>query len=134
MNILKVLTERRIKGNIAEDAVCKYLKRRKYKILYRNYVADGHEIDIIAEEKEHICFVEVKSRSENALNPYDMLPRDAVDKNKQKSIITAARVFASSTGQRKKFRFDVAEVYIGKNNKADKINYLENAFVLQTYR
>lgn len=134
MNILKVLTEKRIKGNIAEDAICKYLKRKRYKILYRNYVANGHEIDIIAEDNEHICFVEVKSRSENALNPYDTLPRDAVDKNKQKSIISAAKVFASSIGERKKFRFDVAEVYLNKNNKADRIEYLENAFVIQSYR
>ena len=134
MNILKALTEKRIKGNIGEDAVCKYLKRRKYKILYRNYVADGHEIDIIAEEKEHICFVEVKSRTEGAANPYDMLPRDAVDLKKQQSIIKAARVFAGTVGRDKKFRFDVAEVYLDQSKKAKEINYIENAFVLQTYR
>ena len=134
MNILKVLTDKRVKGNIAEAAVCKYLKKRRYKILYRNYVADGHEIDIIAEEKEHICFVEVKSRAEGAKNPYDMLPKEAVDIKKQESIIKAARVYAASVGGRKKFRFDVAEVYLNLSNKADKINYIENAFVLQTYR
>ena len=134
MNILKVLTDRRIKGNIAEAAVCKYLKRKRYKILHRNYVADGHEIDIIAEEKEHICFVEVKSKTEGTLNPLDRLPRESVDKNKQKSIITAAKVFAASTGGRKKFRFDVAEVFLGKNKKAKQIKYIESAFVLETYR
>lgn len=134
MNILKVLTDRRIKGNIGEDAVCKYLKKKKYKILHRNYVADGHEIDIIAEEKEHICFVEVKSRTEGAANPYDMLPRDAVDIKKQESIIKAARVYAASVGRQKKFRFDVAEVYLNKSGKTNEINYIENAFTLKTYR
>ncbi len=134
MNILKVLTDKRVKGNIAEGAVCKYLRRKKYKILYRNYVADGHEIDIVAETNEHICFVEVKSRTEGAANPFNMLPRDAVDKKKQESIITAARVFAAATAGRKKFRFDVAEVYLKPNGKVDEINYIENAFVLKTYR
>ena len=134
MNILKVLTDKRIKGNIAENAVCKYLKRRRYKILFRNYVADGHEIDIVAEEKEHICFVEVKSRTDGAKNPYDMLPKDKVDKKKQESIITAARVCSASIGGRKKFRFDVAEVYLTQDKKVKEINYIENAFVLPTYK
>ena len=134
MNILKVLTDRRVKGNIGEDAVVKYLKKKRYKILYRNYVADGHEIDIIAEKKEHISFVEVKSRTEGAKNPYNMLPKEAVDLKKQQSIIKAARVFAASVGGKKKFRFDVAEVYLNPKRKVDKINYIENAFTLQTYR
>lgn len=134
MNILKALTDKRIKGNIAEEAVCKYLKRRGYKILSQNYVADGHEIDIVAEEKEHICFVEVKSRTEDAKNPFDMLPRDAVDLKKQQSIISAARVFAAYSYGRKKFRFDIAEVFLDKNKKVNNINYIENAFVLPTYR
>ena len=134
MNILKVLTDRRIKGNIAEAAVCKYLKRRKYKILSRNYVADGHEIDIVAEEKEHICFVEVRSRTEGAANPYGTLLRETVDKKKQESIISAARVYSASTGGRKKFRFDVAEVYLTKSKQVKEISYIENAFVLPTYR
>ena len=49
MQILKIRTEKRITGNIGEDAACKYLRKNKYKILKRNYVSNGHEIDIIAE-------------------------------------------------------------------------------------
>ena len=134
MNILKVLTDRRVKGNIGEGAVCKYLKRQRYKIIYRNYVADGHEIDIVAENKDHICFVEVKSRTDGAKNPYDLLPKEAVDKKKQESIIAAARVFSASVGGRKRFRFDVAEVYLTNDQRVKEINYIENAFVLPTYR
>lgn len=130
MNILKVLTEKRIKGNIGEEAAAKYLKRLGYKILYRNYVADGHEIDIIAEDREHICFVEVKARGEGSKNPYSMRPSDAVDREKRKSIITAARAFLASNFGRKKYRFDVAEVYLDYKNKPTKINYLESAFTL----
>ena len=134
MEILKLLTDKRIKGNIAELSVCKYLKKKRYKILSRNYVADGHEIDIIAENREHICFVEVKSRTDGAANPYNMLPRDAVDIKKQESIIKAARVFSASVGREKKFRFDVAEVYLDQNKRVKEINYIENAFTLKTYR
>ena len=130
MNILKVLTDKRIKGNIGEDATAKYLMKRKYKILERNYVEEDHEIDIIAENKEYICFVEVKTRSENAKNPYELLPRDAVDYKKRQSIISAARIFASVQNTDKKFRFDVSEVFLDGNKAVTKIDYLENAFTL----
>ena len=130
MHILKILTDKRKKGNIAESAVCRYLKKRHYKILHRNYVAEGHEIDIIAENKEHICFVEVKSRSERSKNPYCMRPADAVDRAKKNSIITAARAFTAANFGCKKYRFDVAEVFLGENSKILEINYLESAFTL----
>ena len=57
MNILKVLTERRKIGNIGERAAARYLKRKGYKILKRNYVPLDHEIDIIAENREYTAFI-----------------------------------------------------------------------------
>ena len=135
MNILKVLTEKRIKGNIGEDGVCKYLKKKRYKILDRNYVANGHEIDIIAKDREHICFVEVKTMSSDAKNTYDMRPADAVDAEKRRSIISAAQIYASvNVRSGLKFRFDVAEVFLDTKKKITKINYLESAFDLNTDR
>ena len=135
MNILKVLTDKRLKGNIGESGVVKFLKRQRYKILRRNYVADGHEIDIIARDKEHICFVEVKTRTTDAKNTYSQRPAEAVDYEKRKSIISAARIFASVHREDGyKFRFDVAEVHIDKNKKITEINYLENAFTADSDR
>ena len=135
MNILKILTEKRLKGNIGEDAVCKFLKRRKYKILERNYVANGHEIDIIARDREHICFVEVKTRSDGAKNTYGSRPCEAVDETKRRSLILAASVYtAMHRRDGSKFRFDVAEVYINENKSVRDINYLESAFAADSDR
>ena len=130
MNILKILTDKRLKGNIGEEAVCKLLKKKKYKILERNYVANGHEIDIIAKDREHICFVEVKTRSSDAKNAYGTRPCDAVDAEKRRSVISAASVYsAMHRGDGLKFRFDVAEVYLNPDKSVRDINYLECAFV-----
>ena len=129
MNILKVLTDKRKTGNVGEDAVCRYLKRNGYKILERNYVSSGHEIDIVAEDKEHICFVEVKTRTQGIDEAW-IRPADAVDAKKQRSIISAAREFALATYGRKKYRFDVAEVFLDKKQKVISINYLVSAFTL----
>ena len=135
MNILKILTEKRLKGNIGEAAVCKCLKKRGYKILERNYVANGHEIDIIAKDREHICFVEVKTRSDGAKNTYGSRPCDSVDADKRSAIISAASVYAAMhRGDGLKFRFDIAEVYINENKSIRDINYLESAFAADSDR
>ena len=56
MNILKILTPNRIIGNLGEKEAAKYLRHNGYKILKRNYVAGGNEIDIIAKKSDTIVF------------------------------------------------------------------------------
>ena len=128
MNILKIFTENRIKGNIGEDAVASYLKKRKYKILHRNYVQNGHEIDIVAECKECICFIEVKTRTLGHENPKEERPASSINKKKQQSIISAASVYIGSSDKKKPFRFDVAEVLITEEKEIADICYMEAAF------
>lgn len=49
-------------GNKAEDLACDFLKKHGYKILERNFLIRGGEIDIIAREKDILVFIEVKAR------------------------------------------------------------------------
>ena len=130
MNILKILTGKRIVGNIGERATCSYLKRRKYKIRQKNYVASGHEIDIIAENKEYVVFVEVKTRTAGHESIKESRPAASVTPEKQRSIISAARSYAASLNTSKKYRFDVAEVIISEDKEILSINYIESAFTL----
>ncbi len=131
MNILKVNTAKRIVGNIGEDGVCRYLKKQGYRILERNYISAGNEIDIIAENKEYICFTEVKTRTERKENPIELRPAAAVNRKKREAIIKASRLFATSNKEKnKKFRFDVAEVFLDEDKKIKRINYMESAFSL----
>ena len=132
MHILKILTERRITGNIGEDAACKYLRKNKYKILKRNYVSGGHEIDIIAENREFICFVEVKTRTVGREDTRESRPAASVNKEKQQAIITAARGFAASLNGEKPMRFDIAEVFLTTKKEVERICYIEGAFTLDT--
>ena len=121
MNILHIFTKQRLIGNIGERAVCKHLKRRGYKILKTNYVECGHEIDIIAENKEYICFTEVKTRTVGHEDSRESRPAAAVNKRKQLSIISASRLFCEiSRYKNKKFRFDVAEVFLNEKKKTEK--------------
>ena len=127
MNILKVLTKKREVGNVGENAAVKLLKKKRYKILKRNYVALNHEIDIIARYKNELVFVEVKTRSEESLSEYEPRPASAVTPKKQADIIKTASFFHSGYDGDFRMRFDVIEVIL-KNNKPHTINHLEAAF------
>ena len=132
MNILKILTDKRKTGNKGEDETAKHLKKHGYKIVARNYVAGNHEIDIIAENKEYICFVEVKTRTVGKNGDTEVRPAAAVSAEKQSSVISAARFYLGGFFDPRMARFDVCEVYLEKDGSLSKINYIENAFNFNT--
>ena len=115
-------------GAIGEKAAAKFLKKNGYRILKKNFYSAHGEIDIIAENKEYLVFVEVKSRKNSEVNFINYgLPCEAVDKNKQKHIIYTARCYLQRYPKDKVMRFDVIEVYLGESIR---INHIENAFSL----
>ena len=65
-------------GALAEEHAARYLASRGCRIRARNYrLPRGPEIDIIAEQKDVLVFVEVKSlRSTEVTNPRDGVGRD----------------------------------------------------------
>lgn len=113
-------------GNIGEKHTAKYLRRRGYRIRERNMRNFHSEIDIIAENKEYIVFVEVKTRTVGQLFP----PRAAVNAEKRRKIIRASQSYMRYKNIEKTPRYDIAEVYLTKEkHRVDSINYIENAFV-----
>lgn len=112
-------------GNIGERRIAWYLRFRGYKIRERNMRNYYSEIDIIAENREYIVFVEVKTRTVGQLYP----ARAAVNYKKRKKIVDASLAYMRWHNIKKKPRYDVAEVYLKKDKyKVESINYLKNAF------
>lgn len=56
-------TEKRKTGDLGEDIAERFLVKRGFKILERNYLRKWGEIDIIAKKGGKLCFVEVKTVS-----------------------------------------------------------------------
>ena len=113
-------------GDTGEEYAVEYLKKHKYKILSRNYRKRFGEIDIIAEKKGTVAFVEVKTRHENPLTK----PFEAVDARKQKKIYKTSIAYIYENNLNCQYRFDVCEVYVNRNTlKLIEINYFENAFI-----
>jgi len=106
-------------GRAGEVKAAEYLKKKGYKIVKTNYKTAMGEIDIIAEDKETIVFVEVKTRTSDEYG----VPSEAVDLKKQQKYYKVATFYL----QREKksdfpCRFDVVEIENGQ------INHILNAF------
>lgn len=135
MHILKIKTKKRLLGDFGEKAARRHLKRTGHKIIRKNFVADSHEIDIIAEDKETQIFVEVKTRTLGKEHPNEPRPASSVDSKKQRSIIKAARFYTAYNPTPKKKRFDIIEVYVNQNNdkySVAEIKHLKGTFNLNT--
>lgn len=110
-------------GKKGEKKACTYLKRHGYKIIACNFSCRFGEIDVIAQNKEYICFVEVKTRNRKTI----ALPREFVNNKKQERLIKTAQMFLAKYNTEKQPRFDVIEIsetgLFGK-----KTVHIENAF------
>ena len=122
------LTSKEI-GALGEDAVCDYLKKQGYKIKDRNFHAKSGELDIVAENKECIVFVEVKTRSSTIDQRRFGRPSDSVNTEKKAHIKSAAREYLGKIGSRKKPRIDVIEVIMHQDADVDGQKYEIKHFV-----
>ena len=66
VDIIQIMkTQKQKIGEMGEDLAVKYLKKKHYKIIGRNFIADKYgEIDIIAQDKGELVFIEVKTKTD----------------------------------------------------------------------
>ncbi len=103
-------------GNAGEDLAAEFLNRQKYKIIGRNISYPFGEIDILAQDRETIVIVEVKTVRGSGWGSAVDLVRN---KKQQKLRLLALEIEREYPG--KNIRIDV----IGIDN--GKINYIKNA-------
>lgn len=117
-------------GRLGETIAAEFYEANGYKIICRNYRAGHNEIDIIAEKEKSLVFAEVKTRTKSAALEKYGSAKSAVDVTKQKHLLDAALVYLRKTenSEKKQPRMDVVEVYLSKDGKFLKLNYIRNAF------
>lgn len=114
---------RQKQGHSAEKAVAEWLQKNGYEIIATNFRSKYGEIDIIATQKNILCFVEVKTRVSAFLSIAELVPPA-----KRKKIIATARYFlAKHRFSEHSYRFDIA--YIEGTAKNAQIRYIPNAFI-----
>jgi putative endonuclease len=110
-------------GQRGERSAERYLRRRGYRILGRNFRAAGAEIDLIAADGATLVFIEVKARRSLTAGT----PLEAVDARKQNRIRRAAQIYAARSGAHERpIRFDV--VAIRWDGRDKQIELVRDAF------
>lgn len=91
-------------GNHGEDLACKFLEKNGYKIIERNRSFSKFcEIDIIAQIKNTLVFVEVKTRKTNSFGS----PLEAITKTKYSHIRQGALTYLGENSKKfSNFRID----------------------------
>ncbi|MGM9644753.1 MAG: YraN family protein [Eubacteriales bacterium] len=128
-------TNKQIIGKIGEQLAADFLLKNGYTIVAQNVHLSKNEIDIIAEDKDFIVFVEVKTRTCLYPESGDFgIPSRAVDEGKRKNTVKAARDYLFEHYTQKQPRIDVIEVYLLEGKEPTltptpiKINHIRNAF------
>ena len=111
-------------GRKGEDAAARYLIRRGYDILERNWTCFAGEADIIAKDEDWLVFVEVKTRRSTERG----FPSEAVDERKRERYERIALAYAQDHASADMpVRFDIVSIVVISKDKA-MIRHHMNAF------
>lgn len=109
-------------GKAGEEMARSYLIKKGYRILDVNWRFNYKEIDIVAQDKDIIVFVEVKTRSTTAFE----LPKEAVTIKKMRNLVYAADQWLQQKSIDQESRFDIISVLKGEPYRI--LEHLEDAF------
>lgn len=112
-------------GKEGERVAERYLQKKGYTLVERNYRCPAGELDLIVLDRRVVVFVEVKTRTGHGFGS----PLEAVEFRKQRKMIQAAQFFlAEKRLQQRDARFDVVGVsWLGRDPV---VEHIENAFEL----
>ena len=112
-------------GKWGEDEAARFLERKGYTILERDWKWGKRDLDIIAvtDDGVTVVFVEVKTRTDDLFQE----PEEAVDKNKIKNLAVAANAYIKTQNVSQEVRFDIV-VVVGKKACVERVEQIENAF------
>lgn len=119
-------TQTKLLGRWGEEQAAAYLRGRGWKIIGMNYATRFGEIDVIAENRKYVAFVEVKLRKSDRF----AAAREYVTRTKQERLLLAAESWLAVNRTEKQPRFDVIEVYApqGRETPQPVIEHYEDAF------
>ena len=116
--------KRRDTGIRGEKLACEFLGQNGYNILETNYRCPGGEIDIIAQQKDTLVFIEVRTKTSRQFGG----PEESITPVKAARL----RTLAAHYGQCHEtlpdtWRIDVVAIQMNRNGRASRIEIIENA-------
>ncbi|MBP6700901.1 MAG: YraN family protein [Halioglobus sp.] len=113
-------------GEDYETLAARWLAQRGMHLLARNFRCRTGEIDIIARDREHLVFLEVRARSNRAFSS----AAGSVDRRKQQRILRTAQLYLQRHPElaRLPCRFDVVAFEPRQSGGSLEIRWIPGAF------
>ena len=109
-------------GQLGENLAKEFLKKKGYKIIDANYRTKLSEIDLIAQFKDIMVFIEVRTRTGDKFG----MPEQSLTKKKVNKVVKNAQMYMLYKGYADKYRIDAVCVVLDKNKKLLRLNHHEN--------
>ena len=130
-----MVSEKRKTGDIGEAIAKKYLKQKGFVILHQNYLKKWGEIDIVAEYKDILRFIEVKTTqysvtrennnkkvSRETYRPEENVTREKIERM-HRTIQSYLNEFSRGTQE---WQIDVIAVDLDLKTKQARVRFIEN--------
>lgn len=107
-------------GRKGERLAARYLQRKGYRIVARNFHARQGEIDLVCRDGDSLVFVEVKTRTAGGLG----LPEDAVNPTKRQRLLRAVAVYLAQLPELPpSYRLDVVGILSRPDGENEVVHY-----------
>ena len=116
-------TANRETGRLAEELAGKALREKGYKIVERNFSNRMGEIDIIAQDKDVLVFVEVKAKKGVEFGQ----PEEMISARKLQRVKNMAAIYMK--GATLLCRIDVVAVVLSADNNLIRLTHYENVYL-----
>jgi putative endonuclease len=111
-------------GKLGEEAARKFLKKRGYRIRETGFRCHHGEIDIVAQKKDYLIFVEVRTKSNLEFGT----PEESITQAKKERLIASALTYTNTHRDLPPlWRIDVIAIELDEKGKTKRIGHIENA-------
>jgi len=111
-------------GKLGEKLARKFLQKRGYHIQETNFHCREGEIDIIAQQKDYLVFIEVRTKSSLDFGS----PEESITSAKKEKLIASALTYINThQNLPSSWRIDVVAIEIDQSGKTKRIELIENA-------
>lgn len=109
-------------GRLGENIAKKYLQDNGYRIIDQNYKTHYAEIDLIANYKEVLVFIEVRTKTGEQFGS----PEESINRNKMHKLIKNAEAYVVRKNYNKQYRIDAVCIVLDKKKEIKRIDHYKN--------
>jgi putative endonuclease len=111
-------------GKLGEKEAQKFLKKRGFRIRETGFRCHHGEIDIVAQKKDYLVFVEVRTKSNLEFGT----PEESITQAKKERLIASALTYTTTHEKLPSlWRIDIVAIELDEKGKTTRIEHIENA-------